>query len=117
MPSTCEPASQFFIRYKTTTQKSVKSRGSHREDVVFASRGELLGRNEACFGLDKELSLLVSALDAVGDLSVGAVVTIGSDDSIHWLSPHRAFLLRLLPLRQLDFVDLLHENGPVVVLV
>lgn len=90
---------------------------THRQDVVLAGRGELLGGHQARLGLDEELAVLVALLDAVGDLGVGPLVTVRGDHPVHRVPPGGSLSLWSLPLRQLDLVDLLQKQWPVVVLV
>lgn len=96
---------------------SAQEEETHCEDVVLSGRGELLAGHQARLGLDEELPVLVALLDAVGDLGVGPLVAIRGDHPVHRVPPGGSFSLRPLPLRQLDLVDLLQEQRPVVVLV
>lgn len=61
--------------------------------------------------------MFVSLLDTVGNLSIGPHVTIGCNNSIHRISLHGSLSLRPLTLRELDLVDLLKEQGSVVILI
>lgn len=79
--------------------------------VVSCSRGLSWEHNSAS-GVDGEFSLVVSVHDAVGQPSVGAFVSVEGRHSEHGFS-----LPPSLSLRYLDLVDLLREDGLVVVLV
>lgn len=98
-------------------QDEVLGLDTHCENVVFSGRGELLGRHQAGLGLNKELSVFISLLDAVRDLGIWSLVAVWSDDPIHRVSLRGSLFLWSLPLRQLDLIDLLQEQRPVVVLV
>lgn len=87
------------------------------KNVIFSSRRELLGRHHASLGLYKKLALLIPLLDAVGDFSIRSIIAVGSDDPIHWVSLRGPLLLRLFPLWELDLVDLLQKQRPVVIVV
>lgn len=97
--------------------RGLSSRITYCQNVIFSSRRELLGRHQPGLGLDEELPVFVSLLDAVGDLGVGPVVAVGRDHPVHRVSPGGSFLLRPFALRKLDLVDLLQEQRPVVVLI
>lgn len=87
------------------------------QNVIFSRRGELLGRHQPRLGLNEKLPVFVSLLDAVGDLSVGPVVTVGCNHPVHRVSFEGSLFLRPLALRELDLVDLLQEQRPVVILI
>lgn len=79
--------------------------------VVSCSRGLSREHNSAS-GVDGELALVVSVHDAVGQASVGAFVSVEGRHSVHGFS-----LPPSLSLCYFNFVDLLREDGLVVVLV
>lgn len=108
----CEPIEAF-----SPVSLSVEEGDTYCKDVVLSGRGELLGRHQARLGLDEELPIFVALLDAVGDLGVGPLVAIRGDHPVHWVPLGGSFSLWSLTLWQLDLVDLLQEQRPVVVLV
>lgn len=87
------------------------------ENIIICSRGEFLRRHQASLGLDKELALLVSLFYAVRDFSIRSIITVWCNDPIHRVSPRGSLFLWLLPHRELNLVDLLQEQRPVVVLI
>lgn len=89
----------------------------YRKDIIFSSGRKLLGGHQAGFGLDEEFAVLIPFFDAVGDLGVGSLVAVRGDDTVDRVSLQGSLLLGLLPLRQLDLVDLLQKLRPIVVLI
>lgn len=87
------------------------------KDVIFSRRGELLRWHHAGLGLNEKLAMFVSFLDAVGDFSVWALVTVWCNHPIHRLSLRGSLSLGPLTLGQTDLIDLLQEQRPVVILV
>ena len=61
--------------------------------------------------------MLVSLLDAIGDLSIWPLVAVGCNYPIDWVSLHGSLFLGPLPLRELDLIDLFQEQWPVVILI
>lgn len=61
--------------------------------------------------------MFISFLDAVGNLSIWPDVTIRGDNPIHRVSLHDSLFLGPLTLRELDLVNLLQEQGSVVILI
>lgn len=61
---------------------------TYSEDVV-GSGGELLpGRgHEASLGVDVELAVVVAVHDAVGELRVGALVSVVGEDAVDGSAP------------------------------
>lgn len=61
--------------------------------------------------------MFVSLFDTVRNLSIGPHVSIRCDNPIHRISLGGSLSLGPLTLRELDFVDLLKEQGSVVILI
>lgn len=89
----------------------------YRKNIIFSSGRKLLGGHQAGLGLNEEFAMLISFFNAVGDLGVGALIAVGGDDAVDWVSLQGPLLLGLIPFRQLDLVDLLQKLRPIVVLI
>lgn len=61
--------------------------------------------------------MFISLLNAVWDLSIRAVITVRCNHPIHRVPLHGSLILRPLPFGELDLVDFLKEQWPVVILV
>ncbi len=90
---------------------------THSKNVIFSGRRKLFGRHQARLRLDKELSIFISLFNAVRDFGIRSLVTVWCNDPIHRVSLCSSLFLWPLPLRELDLIDLLQEQRPVVVLV
>lgn len=101
----------FGATQKTTVLMCMCTRPYSQNVVVSRSRG-LSREHDSAPGVHGELPLVVSVHDAVGEPSVGAFVRVEGRHPEHSLC-----LPPSLSLRYLDLVDLLGEDGLVVVLV
>lgn len=102
------PYSQCVRKFRLKTIRAE----THGEDVAASCRHHLLGGHHGRARVDRELLVLITVDDAIGDVAVGAQVPVVGEDAIDGLAA-----LIAVPLRQADAVGDLRESGRVVILV